>query len=140
MMECLRSGNLLKIEQTGTSALSLYYVAPIYQASTCSSDTNCAQVTNFSYSASQISVVMASPPTMTLASVFSNICCPVTWLLDSANEVTGASINRSTQDMLLAATPATFHSKTTAALKFKLVYFDGSVYTTSGVLTRSTNI
>ena len=83
---------------------------------------------------------MASPPTMTLSSVFSDGCCPITWFLDAANEVTGTSIDRSSQDMALTATAATFHSATTAALKFKLLYFDGATKTTSGTLSRTTAI
>jgi hypothetical protein len=139
-MGCLKTGDILKVEQTNGSTLSLYYVAPIYQDALCASKTDCAQVTNKTYPVVTLPVTMGTPPKMSLSSVFPDTCCPVTWFLDSTNEVTGASITRLTQEMLVDPTTDHFHEKTLAALKFKLVYFDGAITAMSGVLTRNTSI
>ena len=81
-----------------------------------------------------------NPTTIALDSVYNNSCCPVTVSIDSTNEVTGATIDWTTQDIKLAPTANTYHSATTATLKFKLLYFDGDTTKESSVLTRSVNI
>jgi hypothetical protein len=80
----------------------------------------------------------SNPTTIELASVFNDPCCPVTVSLDS--EVAGVTIDRTTQNIILAPTASTYHSPTTVNLKFKLLHFSGSVTKESNVLSRTVKI
>ena len=50
------------------------------------------------------------------------------------------TIDRTTQNILLAPTASTYHSPTTVNLKFKLLHFSGSVTKESNVLSRTVKI
>ncbi len=105
---CEKTGNELIIRAPNRE-LNLYYVGAIYQQASCAADSICQSVESFSYQDVPLSVVMASPPTMTTSSVgYTNTCCPVAWYLDSTNEVTGTWI-KANQEMILAATAVNFH-------------------------------